>query len=206
MKTRRGFLNATSLAIAAAGLSRAGEESQPVAGALGNRDYWNDYPNYLTSVVNKARERRLAELAQIKTAKQAGQRSQVIHKKVWELIGGPLEKTPLNAKAVGTIEREDYRIEKLIFESQPEFYVPAHLYIPKKGKGPFPGIIAPLGHANDGKVFTSYQTVFQNLARKGFVVLTWDPPGHHEVSLGFNRRACSIRLSGIFDRLDHHTV
>jgi cephalosporin-C deacetylase-like acetyl esterase len=54
------------------------------------------------------------------------------------------------------------------------------LYVPKSGKGPFPGIISPLGHAQNGKLYRSYQTLFQNLARKGYVVLTWDPPGQGE--------------------------
>ena len=87
---------------------------------------------------------------------------------------------PSTLSAPGVIERGSYRIEKLIFESQPQFYVPAHLYVPKSGQGPFPAIISPLGHTRDGKNYRSYQTVFQNLARKGFVVLTWDPPGQGE--------------------------
>ena len=45
---------------------------------------------------------------------------------------------------------------------------------------PFPGILAPLGHAAEGKAYPSYQTVFQNLARKGFAVLAFDPPGQGE--------------------------
>ena len=35
-------------------------------------------------------------------------------------IGGFPERTPLNAKVVGVVEREHYRIEKIIFESQPQ--------------------------------------------------------------------------------------
>ncbi len=145
-----------------------------------SRDYWNDYPNHLTSMLNSVRKSRESELAAIKTRKQAQARASFVRSKVWDLIGGPLEKTSLKVQSAGTIDRSHYRIEKLIFESQPEFYVPAHLYLPKKGTGPFPGIIAPLGHTEEGKSYKSYQTVFQNLARKGFVVLTWDPPGQGE--------------------------
>ena len=186
MKTRRGFLQTGSIAIAAnfSGLRLQAQADEairnPNEASNVLRDYWNDYPNHLTALVNEARQRRKSELAAIKSTQKAQARASFVHNKVWELIGGQLEKTPLNVQSTGVIDRSDYRIEKLVFESQPEFYVPAHLYVPKTGSGPFAGIIAPLGHTNEGKVYDSYQTVFQNLARKGFVVLTWDPPGQGE--------------------------
>ncbi len=40
------------------------------------------------------------------------------------------ERTPLNARITGTIERDGYRIDKLIFESQPRYYVTANLFVP----------------------------------------------------------------------------
>ncbi len=104
----------------------------------------------------------------------------MIQTKVWECIGGKPENTPLNAVVTGIIEREKYRIEKLVFESQPGFFVTAHLYLPKSGAKPCPAILAPLGHYPEGKVARSYQTVFQNLARKGYAVLAFDPPGQGE--------------------------
>src|SRR5690242_11937457 len=171
MKTRRGFLQASSLAVAsqlstksfaAQPAPKGGPEtSQPAV----LRDYWNDFPNYLTNVVNAARAQRKSELSKIKTRNAADERATFVHKKVWELIGGLLEKAPLNVKTTGVVEREAYRIEKLIFESQPQFYAPAHLYVPKEGTGPFPTVISPLGHTNEGKLYRSYQIVFQNLAR-----------------------------------------
>ena len=115
----------------------------------------------------------------------------MVRARVWGLIGGKLGETPLNARTTGTIERATYRIEKIIFESQPEFYVTAHLYLPNSAGKACPGILAPLGHTPDGKTYQSYQTVFQNLARKGFAVLAWDPPGQGErlqyIEQGTNR-------------------
>jgi cephalosporin-C deacetylase-like acetyl esterase len=186
MNTRRKFLQAGSLAIAGtlSDLPLAAEQRagmvKPATDLTVKRDYWNDFPNYLASEVNAARTRRKAELSKLKTEKDVAGRASFVADKVWQLIGGKLEKTPLNVQSAGTVDREGYRIEKLIFESQPRFYVPAHLYVPTSGKGPFPGIISPLGHTNDGKFYRSYQTLFQNLAKKGFVVLTWDPPGQGE--------------------------
>lgn len=114
------------------------------------------------------------------SAAEADKRTSFVRQKVWELIGGELPKaTPLNPK-VTVVERQTCRIEKVIFESQPEFFVTANLYLPKSGNAPFPGILAPVGHAPEGKAYRSYQVVFQNLARKGFAVFTWDPPGQGE--------------------------
>jgi cephalosporin-C deacetylase-like acetyl esterase len=187
MNSRRRFLEASSL-VAGAHLSRLALRAQETAGPIPSaaaeepvtRAYWNDLPNYLSSVINDARERRQSALARLKTPQAVRERASFVSETVWKLIGGPLEKTPLKLRHTGVIDRDAYRIEKLIFESQPQFYVPAHLYLPKSGSGPFPGILSPLGHYPESKAARSYQMVFQNLARKGYVVLTWDPPGQGE--------------------------
>ena len=41
------------------------------------------------------------------------------------------ERTPLNAKVTGTIERDAFRVEKVHFQSQPGLYVTGNLYLPK---------------------------------------------------------------------------
>src|SRR6185437_15159064 len=183
MKSRRQFIQAGSamLAAFAPGAGTAQKNgSEPVSQAASTRDYWNDLPNYLIAKVKAARAKRKSDLAKIRSAEDAKRRASFVRTKVWGLIGGDLEKTPLNARTTGMIDRKDYRIEKVIFESQPQFYVTAHLYLPKSGNQPFPGILAPLGHTSDGKAYRSYQMVFQNLARRGFAVLAWDPPGQGE--------------------------
>ncbi|HZQ51227.1 MAG TPA: acetylxylan esterase [Bryobacteraceae bacterium] len=180
MSTRRTFLEAASFAVATRFSKLSGAQPAATKEAPFVRDYWNDFPNYLTRVVNAARVQRKAELDKIKTRDDAAKRAGFVRDTVWGLIGGRLEKTPLNVKPVGTVDRGAYRIEKLIFESQPQFYVPANLYIPNSGSRPFPAVISPLGHTPNGKAYRSYQIVFQNLARDGFVVLTWDPPGQGE--------------------------
>src|SRR4051812_40918172 len=117
MKTRRGFLQAGSLA-AAAHLSNLSLSSAPSADSApapaAMRDYWNDFPNYLTSIIAEARTRRTGELARIKTADDAARRAAFTRTKVWDLIGGPLEKSPLNVAITGALERDGYRIEKLV--------------------------------------------------------------------------------------------
>lgn len=114
------------------------------------------------------------------TAKDARERKAQFREKFIRALGGFPEKTPLNARVTGTIEHEDYRIEKIIFESQPRFYVTANLYIPKKGNGPYPAILFPLGHEDGAKSHDTWQQILVTFARKGYVCLTWDPLGQGE--------------------------
>src|SRR5258708_17204448 len=93
-------------------------------------------------------------------------------------MGGLPERTPLNAKTVGVIERENFRIEKIVFESQPKFYVTANLYLPKNGTGPFPAILFPLGHESGAKSHEPWQDVLGTFATKGFVALPRNPISH----------------------------
>ncbi len=181
MRSRREFIQTGSF-LFAAGIpeARAQQNSKEAGPQAFARDYWNDLPNYLIAKVSTARAKRKADLAKVRSDADVNERATFVRSRVWELIGGQLEKTPLNARTTGVIDRDHYRIEKLVFESQPEFYVTAHLYLPKSADRPFPGILAPLGHTSDGKAYRAYQTVFQNLARRGFAVLTWDPPGQGE--------------------------
>ncbi|MGC2512127.1 MAG: alpha/beta hydrolase, partial [Acidobacteriaceae bacterium] len=130
--------------------------------------------------MNRAREARRALLAQIQSRQQAEARNESVRSQLWQLVGGRPEETPLNPRITGTLERSGYRIEKLIFESMPQIYVTANLYVPTTGQPPFPTILAPIGHTANGKAAMRYQYTYQNLARKGYIVLTWDPFGQGE--------------------------
>lgn len=62
-------------------------------------------------------------------------------------------RTPLNAVVHGKIDRENYTVEKVYFESLPGFYVTGNLYRPKNSSGGSrrPGILSPHGHWSDGR-------------------------------------------------------
>ena len=71
----------------------------------------------------------------LRTAAEVAERQKVVREKILRLMGGlPTEKSPLRTRHVGTEERDGYRYEKIIYESQPGFYVTANLYIPKTGR------------------------------------------------------------------------
>jgi len=188
--TRRRFLEATG-AIAAARVGHAlGFAQQPPSrpGAPGVElnidpsalpDYSRDLERYLVRVANDARGRRKRIIDAISTRQGVLDRQKAVVSELWKMLGGPFDRTPLNARVVGTMERPGYRIEKVAFESRPRLYVTANLYVPA-GTGRRPGILAPLGHSVNGKAWPSYQRLFTNLARKGYVVLAYDPFGQGE--------------------------
>ena len=94
---------------------------------------------------------------------------------------GPIpEKTPLNARITRIIERDTYRIENVIFESRPGYFVTANLYVPKGRNSPMPGVVGTCGHSLNGKAIDSYQSFAQGLTRMGYVVLLFDPVGQGE--------------------------
>jgi dienelactone hydrolase len=96
-------------------------------------------------------------------------------------IGGlPEERTPLNVQCTGSLDRGTFTIEKLIYESLPQFYVTAALYVPKDIVAPQPAVVFVHGHSDLGKSYPTYQAVCVDLAANGFVVLAVDPPGQGE--------------------------
>jgi dienelactone hydrolase len=103
-----------------------------------------------------------------------------VRSKIAQCFGPWPEKTPLNARITGIIERDTYKIEKIVFDSRPGFPVTANLYIPKGRNFPLPGVIGTCGHGDPGKATPIYQSFAQGLARQGYVVLIFDPIGQGE--------------------------
>lgn len=165
---------AAGLAILA---SSAGAQTDELNFVSGLSEY-REFRNTLTLYLHK---RASALLEQRKTAiTSVGERKKLVRDRMTEALGGFPERTPLNPQVVGSIERDGYRIEKIIFESQPQFYVTANLYLPTRGTPPYPAILYPLGHEPGGKSYPVWQQMLVSLARKGYVALTWDPVGQSE--------------------------
>jgi cephalosporin-C deacetylase-like acetyl esterase len=94
------------------------------------------------------------------------------------------ERTPLNAKVVGTLERDGYRIEKVVYESRPGFPVTAHLYVPTgtslkgtKEGAKLPVIVNPHGHWEHKKSEPVVQQRMIQQALHGYLALIVDSPG-----------------------------
>jgi dienelactone hydrolase len=106
-------------------------------------------------------------------------------------------KTPLNAVIHGKVERDEYTVEKVYFESAPGFFVTGNLYRPKGKTGKVPAVLFAHGHWKDARLSEGteeavrkeisigaerfeeggrsiFQSMCVQLARMGCVVWQWD--------------------------------
>jgi len=106
-------------------------------------------------------------------------------------------KTPLNAVIHGRIDRGEYTVEKVYFESAPGFFVTGNLYRPAKINGKAPAVLFAHGHWKDARLSESgdselfneiatgqerfeeggrsrFQSMCVQLARMGCMVWQWD--------------------------------
>ncbi len=144
------------------------------------RDYSRCEPDFLRRLALEAYERRRRALAFVDSAEAARARQKWARDTFWKVTGGMPARTPLEARVTGAFERERYRVEKIVYQSQPGLYVTANLYIPKSRRPPFPGVLFQMGHAVNGKAYASYQRCCQGLVQLGFLVVGFDPVGQGE--------------------------
>ena len=145
------------------------------------------FEKYLAHEVAGLRDRFLGGAASL--AEWKAKRSQ-LRTEFLDMIGlWPLpEKTPLNATITGSIEREDFVVEKLHYQSRPGLYVTANLWRPRVVKEKLPAVLLFVGHYNRGR--NGHKTFMQDqgkwFARNGYVCLIMDTltrgelPGVHQ--------------------------
>ena len=146
----------------------------------------NSFYHFLTGEAYKLLELRAGKISQIKTKDELLQRQTEVRQTMWEILGSFPEKTSLNAKITGTVKKNGYRIENVIYESLPGFYVTASLFIPSNIKKPAPAILFCSGHSTSVYRLPLYQLPLLNLVKKGFIVLAIDPIGQGERLQYFN--------------------
>ena len=135
---------------------------------------------WLIARVREAEKRGDAKRAALHTKDDALAYVASCRERIRRSFGPEPEKTPLNAKITGVVERDSYRIEKVIFESRPGYHVTGNLYVPKGRAFPLPAVVGVCGHSIIGKAAEAYQGFAQGLARMGYVVLIYDPVGQGE--------------------------
>ena len=171
------FLTAWSVVAGAQGASP--EELDFLHGLSEYENIRRMLPNYMEREAEALVESRKRSL-DLASSEAMARRRELVRTQILRAIGGLPERTPLNARTIGTLERDGYRIERVIFESQPKFYVTANLYLPAEGHAPYPAVLYPLGHELGGKSNPTWQQMLGTLARRGYVALTWDPVGQGE--------------------------
>jgi len=147
--------------------------------AAADNDARQQLERRLNSLASARLEERARTVTKIQTRADAERRAQQVRAKLLAMIGGlPETRAPLNAKTAGVLEREGFRIEKIVFESLPRFYVTANVYVPATGAGPFPAVVMTPGHSPTGKA--GEYILAANFARNGIVALAYDPMSEGE--------------------------
>jgi hypothetical protein len=120
-----------------------------------------------------------------------------LHHEYLDMLGlWPLpEKTPLQAKVTGTLQRDNFVVEKLHFQSRPGLYVTANLYRPRTTKSKLPAVLYLCGHSGRGR--NGNKTAFQDhgmwFATHGYICLIIDTlqlgeiPGIHHGTYNLGR-------------------
>ena len=151
-------------------------------------NYWNYYENvpsvslykHLVSQASKQLDTRSKAIAKLKTKAEWQSRQADVRIKLTHAMGPFPEKTPLNPVVTGTLQRDDFRVEKLYFESRPGYFVTAAIFIPTKRAEKSPAILYCSGHSPNGFRSDVYQRIILNYVKKGFIVLAFDPIGQGE--------------------------
>jgi cephalosporin-C deacetylase-like acetyl esterase len=151
-----------------------------------------------------------------KTLKEWEARRPRLKQEYFDMLGlWPLpEKTPLQAKVTGTIDRDNVVIEKLHFQSKPGLYVTGNLYRPnvspqrKQGKK-LPAVLYVCGHSGKGR--DGNKTAFQDhgmwFATNGYICLIIDTlqygevPGVHHGTYGIRNENYAIRKDPVETRM-----
>ena len=136
--------------------------------------------DHLNSVAFEQLQKRRNLIAELKSAEDWRRRQTQVKEILARVLGPFPERTPLNARVTRTVEKADFRIEHIVFESRPNFYVTASLFLPKRLSGKAPAVLNVIGHTDIAFRSPFYQHLILNLVRKNFIVLAMDPIGQGE--------------------------
>lgn len=143
---------------------------------------------YTERVFNELDAERAARFAGVRTKAAMAKHAAQCRRDFKKIYALPKEKCPLNTNITGAVKEDRYEIRKVMFQSRPQYFVTANIYIPA-GKGPFPGAVIPCGHTLEGKAYPRYQKLAAGLAARGFAVIIYDPIAQGE-RIEFDKLGC----------------
>lgn len=135
---------------------------------------------YLVKRLDAVYEANTRRVLALQTREDAVAYREELREKMRLIFGEMPERTPLNVRVTGEVDRGAYLLRKLIFDSRPGFPVTANVYLPRGHEGPRPGVLCLCGHSANAKAYESYQAFAQALARMGYITLIFDPIGQSE--------------------------
>src|SRR5262245_9805028 len=151
---------------------RPQSDSLPWQRMLASQDMMN---RYLTGIARKLTNDAAAEFQTLASWEKVKERRRL---ELLDMLGlEPMPpRTPLNARITGVIDKPEYTIEKLAFESLPKVFATANLYLPKKQSNRVPAVIYVCGHSvspQGSKVMYQHHAI--TFAKHGYVCLIIDP-------------------------------
>lgn len=153
--------------------------SGPLAGVCAE----GDVPVFLDFVRARAAEMRAGDVAPGTVREWEAEKGslRVEMEAAW---GGFVDgKCALEPRVVGVLEREGYRIEKVVFQTMPEVWMTANAYVPEGG-GKRAAVLCVHGHWRGAKQDPAVQARCIGLAKLGYFVLVVDASGAGERGVG----------------------
>ncbi len=95
----------------------------------------------------------------------------------------PDQPAPLEPQLRGTLQRDGYRVEKIVFQTMPDVWMTANAYVPERAER-VPAVLCVHGHWRGAKQDPVVQARCIGLAKLGFFVLSVDALGAGERGLG----------------------
>jgi dienelactone hydrolase len=98
----------------------------------------------------------------------------------------PQKHAPLEPQELGQLNRDGYRVEKIVFQTRPGVLMPANAYVPTDDRvaGKLPAVLCVHGHWQGAKQDPHVQARCIGLAKLGFFVLAVDALGAGERAVG----------------------
>jgi dienelactone hydrolase len=170
------------VALALAAADAPGRDLQREIAALRPRDVSAQEKAVLDNLEGRA-SRALAAIPRARDRREADRARPELRRRLLDSLGIARLPWPpdLRPRHAGTIPRAGYRVEKIVYRTLPDMQVPAHLYVPDGVTRPSPAVLFYPGHWwADSKSRPDFQAFCINMARLGFVVLSFDPFGQGE--------------------------
>jgi hypothetical protein len=163
---------------------------------------YTDAPNslyhYIADQAYDILAQRSRKVAKLNSLSEWQQRQKLVRETLLDIVGPFPEKTPLNAKITRIVDKDNFRIEHIVYESQPGFFVTSSMFIPGglKKNSKSPAVIYCSGHSIDGYRSAVYQHVILNLVKKGFIVFAFDPVDQGERFEYYNPKTKNSIIGG----------
>jgi len=159
--------------------------AQKAPDAIAGWHHFHAAPNalydYLSGEAYKLLRQRSEAVSRLDSREAWLQYQQHVRNTLMSMVGPFPERTPLNPEVTRVIEKSGYRIEQIVFESQPGLYVSSSLFLPA-GLGrdeKRPVVVYASGHSASS-YRGGYLRIILDLVSRGFIVFAWDPIGQGE--------------------------